>query len=319
MTISALLAVAPTPFVTLQDAGRRGWQRFGVSRSGAMDVEALAAANMLVGNPSDTAALEFAHAGGVFRLQATSCRIAIGGGHFAAFVDDRPIPAYTTATLLRGQTLRVGGARDAVWGYIAVSGGFEAAMQLGSHSTHARSGIGGFMGRAVQEGDELPLASDWVQAAPERKLTSFPDRRGPVRVVMGPQQDFFTDEAIGLFLAADYQVTNQMDRLGYRLEGPALAHTDDYNIISDGLVAGCIQVPGSRAPIVLMRDAQPPGGYPKIATVISVDFGRLAQMRPGMHLRFKAVSVEHAHVLRQIQLAGTAATRAGIVEAAATG
>ncbi len=312
--MSALIAVAPTPFVTLQDAGRRGWQRFGVSRSGAMDLEALAAANALVGNPADTAALEFAHAAGSFKVAATSCRIAVTGGHFAVSVDNCPIPPFTTATLLRGQTLQVGGSRDAVWGYIAVTDGFNLPLQLGSHATHARSGIGGFDGRAVAEGDALELASDWVRAAPERRLMSLPDRRGPIRVVMGPQNEFFTDTAVNEFLSAEYNTTYQMDRLGYRLDGPVLAHSAGFNIISDGLVAGCIQVPGSGAPIVLMRDAQPPGGYPKIATVVSADLGRLAQMRPGTRLRFKAVDVGYAHTLRANFLAGMTARHDSITE-----
>ncbi|MBU6500191.1 MAG: allophanate hydrolase, partial [Rhodospirillales bacterium] len=170
MTAPALLAVAPTPFVTVQDAGRQGWQRFGVSRSGAMDIAALAMANALVGNPAGMAALEFAHAAGAFRLDATSARIAVTGGRFACFVDDWPIPPFTTFTLTRGQTLRVGGAPDAVWGYIAVAQGFDIPAQLGSQSTHARSGIGGFAGRVLREGDALPLASDWVRAEPERTL-----------------------------------------------------------------------------------------------------------------------------------------------------
>ena len=249
------------------------------------------------------------------RVLATSCRVAIAGGHFAATVNGRAIPAYATATLLRGQTLHVGGARNAVWGYITVEHGFDPPLQLGSRSTHERSGIGGFEGRAVRDGDALPLASDWVRAAPERRLSVFPDRRGPIRVVMGPQQEYFTPEAVGSFLSAEFHVSSKMDRLGYRLDGPALAHAGDYNIISDGLVAGCIQVPGSGAPIVLMRDAQLPGGYPKIATVISADLGRLAQMRPGAPVRFQAISVADAHVLRRAFLARITSAEAQIGEA----
>ncbi len=305
----ALLAVAPAPFVTLQDSGRQGWQRFGVSRSGAMDVEALAAANALVGNPPDMAALEFAQAGGVFRLAATSCRIAVAGGRFTCFVDDVPIPALTTTTMIRGQVLRIGGAPDAVWGYVAVAQGFAPAAQLGSHSTHARSGIGGFAGRALREGDVLPLASDWVRAEPERMLPSPAAMTGPLRVVLGPQLDFFTADAVAIFLSAEYRTTHQMDRLGYRLGGPTLEHAKGYNIISDGLVPGCIQVPGSGAPIVLLRDAQPPGGYPKIATLITADLGRLTQMRPGTALRFEAVEIDRAHALRHDFLARIAALR----------
>jgi 5-oxoprolinase (ATP-hydrolysing) subunit C len=314
MSPAALIAIAPAPLVSLQDAGRTGWQRFGVSRSGAMDVKALAVANALVGNPADTPALEFAYTAGEFRLAATSCRVAVAGGRFTGFVDDRPIPAYTTATMTRGQTLRIGGAPDAVWGYLAVAGGFDLPLRLGSHSTHVRSGIGGFAGRFIREGDVLGLLNDRVHAEPERTLLPPALPAGPLRVVMGPQEDFFTPEAIATFLSAEYRTTHQMDRLGYRLDGPALEHAKGYNIISDGIVPGCIQVPGGGTPIVLLRDAQPPGGYPKIATLVSPDLGRLAQMRPGTPLRFTAIDIDQAHALRRQFVAGLAALRGMVGE-----
>ena len=297
---SALLAVAPTPFVTVQDLGRIGWQRFGVSRCGAMDIEALAIANALVGNAHDTAALEFAYAAGEWELAATSCRVAVTGGRFALFVDDEPVPAFTTITLTRGQSLRIGAAPDAVWGYLAVAGGLDLAPQLGSLATHSRSGIGGLAGRPVQAGDALPLAIDWVRAEPERSVRQPPmPRDAPLRVVLGPQDDFFTPDALATFLSSDYGVTHQMDRLGYRLSGPVLAHARGYNIISDGYVAGAIQVPGSGEPIVLLQDAQPPGGYPKIATIVTADLARLTQSRPGRSVRFEAVEIETAQRLRR--------------------
>jgi biotin-dependent carboxylase-like uncharacterized protein len=296
----ALVAVAPTAFVTLQDTGRIGWQRFGVSRSGAMDAEALAIANALVGNAPALAALEFAHAAGEWEVAAISCRVAVTGGRFSVFVDDEPVPAFTTITLTRGQSLRIGGAPDAVWGYLAVAGGFDLPPELGSLATHSRSGIGGLAGRPIRAGDALPLAAEWVRAEPERAVREPPmPRDAPLRVVLGPQDDFFTPAAIATFVSADYRVTHQMDRLGYRLSGPLLAHAKGYNIISDGYVAGSIQVPGSGEPIVLLLDAQPPGGYPKIATIISGDLSRLAQSRPGSNVRFEAVSIETAQRLRR--------------------
>jgi len=311
----ALLAVAPTPFVTLQDAGRIGWQRFGVSRSGAMDIEALAIANALVGNAPDAAALEFAHAAGEWEAAATSCRVAVTGGRFSLFVDDEPMPAFTTITLTRGQTLRIGGAPDAVWGYLAVAGGFDLPPQLGSLATHCRSGIGGIDGRPVQAGDALPLTAEWVRAETERSLREPPmPHDAPLRVVLGPQDDYFTPDALVTFLSADYSVTHQMDRLGYRLSGPLLAHAKGWNIISDGYVAGSIQVPGSGEPIVLLADAQPPGGYPKIATIITADLARLAQSRPGRTVRFEAVGIEAAQRLRREFVDRLATLKDGIAE-----
>ena len=309
----ALLAIAPSPFVTLQDTGRFGWQRFGVSRSGAMDPEALAIANALLDNPPQTAALEFAHAGGRFEVAATSCRIAVTGGRFAAFVDEAPLPAFTTATLTRGQTLRIGGSSDAVWGYLAVQGGFAVPPQLGSLSTHARSGIGGYAGRAVRAGDVLPLAMDWVRAQPERSVRlAMAEDHATIRVTLGPQDDYFTPAAIATFRGSEFTVSNRMDRLGCWLDGPALAHARGYNIISDGIVPGCIQVPGSGSPVVLLRDAQPPGGYPKIATVITSDLGGLAQSRPGRRVRFAVVSVAQSHEIRRAAMQRMAAVRAAI-------
>ena len=164
---SALVAVDPSPFVTLQDAGRFGWQRFGVSRSGAMDIAALTRANGLVGNPSRSACLEFAHSAGSWVVDAISCRIAVTGGSFAVFVDEAKVPFNTSVALTRGQTLRIGGAADAVWGYIAVAGGFDLPAVLGSLSTHVRSAIGPF-GRPLRAADVLPLKRDWVRVEAER-------------------------------------------------------------------------------------------------------------------------------------------------------
>jgi biotin-dependent carboxylase-like uncharacterized protein len=298
----ALVAVSPTPLVTLQDAGRVGWQRFGVSRAGAMDVAGLAAANALLGNPPQAAALEFAHAAGAWRVDAISARVAVAGGRFAVTVDGAPVPPLSTVTLLRGQVLRIGGAPDAVWGYLAAEGGFAVAPQLGSRSVHVRSAIGSLGGRPIRAGDAVPLAQDWVRAQPERALplpaASATPSALPIRVVLGPQQEYFRPAVIRTFLGADYAVTHQMDRLGYRLSGPTLEHAKGYNIISDGIVPGCIQVPGSGAPIVLLRDAQPPGGYPKIATVISADLGRFVQSRPGQKIRFRRIELAAAQQVR---------------------
>jgi biotin-dependent carboxylase-like uncharacterized protein len=281
-----------------------------------MDIEALAIANALVGNARDTAALEFAYAGGEWEVAATSCRVAVSGGRFPIFVDDEPAPAFTTITLTRGQALRIGGAPDAVWGYLAVSGGFDLPRQLGSLSTHCRSGVGGLGGRTIHAGDILPLVSEWVRAEPERGLREPPlPHEAPLRVTLGPQDDYFAPAAIETFLSVEYKVTHQMDRLGYRLEGPALSHAKGYNIISDGYVPGAIQVPGGGEPIVLLQDAQPPGGYPKIATIISADLARLAQCRPGRGVRFEPIGIETAQRLRREFVGRLAAIAERISEA----
>jgi 5-oxoprolinase (ATP-hydrolysing) subunit C len=299
-----LRAVAPTPFVTLQDSGRSGWRRFGVSGSGAMDPDQLAIANVLVGNPPRQAALEFAFAGGVWEVAAGRCRIAVTGGRFAVTIDGMPLPAFASATVRRGQQIDIGAAPDAVWGYLAVAGGFALRGELGSLSTHARSAIGGFGGRALRAGDELALAADRVTGRVERCIAPPAPAEGPISLVLGPQHDRFTEAAVDTLLGADFRIGRYSDRMAYRLEGPALAHRDGHDIVSDGTVPGSIQVPGNGTPLVLMRDCQTTGGYPKIATVVTADLSRLAQLRPGACLRFRALTVEEAQRQRLTRAAG---------------
>lgn len=298
-----LRAVSPTPFVTLQDGGRRGWRRFGLSGAGAMDRMGLAAANALVGNRAAEAALEFAYAGGEWRIEATSCRIAVAGGGFAVTVDGTPLAPFSSITVHHGQRLRIGGAAARVWGYLGVAGGFDVPLAFGSRATHVRTGMGGFLGRTVRAGDAVPLRADRAPNEPERLMAPPAEDDGPCRLILGPQESHFDPESIARFLGSDYQVTWQQDRMAYRLEGARLDHAKGYNIITDGVVPGCIQVPGTGLPIVLMRDAGTVGGYPKVGAVIEADLGRLAQKRPGSILRFEAVSLEQAHALRRRFLA----------------
>ncbi len=177
-----------------------------------------------------------------------------------------------------------------------------------------RGGIGGFSGRMLRAGDEVPLALDAAGGHPELALRNppAPDRDQPVRIVLGPQQDYFTAAAIDLLLSADYVVSKSADRMGMRLDGPTLAHRDGYNIVSDGIATGAIQVPGSGQPIVLLADHQTTGGYPKIATVISADLPVIGQRRPGDKIRFAAVSVAEAEQARRDQEAALAALIAGM-------
>jgi 5-oxoprolinase (ATP-hydrolysing) subunit C len=303
MNGAALRATAPTPFVTVQDGGRRGWRRFGLSGAGAMDRLSLAIANALVGNRATEAALEFAYAGGEWVVEARSCRIAIAGGVFEASVDGMPLPPFSSTVLRRGQQLRIGGASQRVWGYLAVAGGFDIPIEFASRSTHVRTGIGGFEGRTIRAGDAVPLRAVEAPNEPERLIAAPSGDDQPIRVVLGPQEDFFDQSSTAEFLHADYRVTWQQDRMAYRLDGPTLRHSHGFNIISDGVVPGCIQIPGTGLPIVLMRDSGTVGGYPKIGTVIEADLGRLAQMRPGSTINFRAIDVTGAQVARRRFLA----------------
>ena len=169
----ALHAISPGPFVTIQDAGRRGWRRFGISGAGAMDVPALSIANTLVGNPPGTAALEFAHVGGTWQVATDSCRIAVTGGDFVVSVDGARLACWRSHTLRRGQRIAIGGAPDAVWGYLAVANGFALSPQLGSCATHQRSGLGGIGGGRLAEGDTLPLRSARAPYGRERRADAI--------------------------------------------------------------------------------------------------------------------------------------------------
>jgi biotin-dependent carboxylase-like uncharacterized protein len=272
-----------------------------------MDFPSLAAANALVGNPPDTPALEFAHVCGTWEVLAHSARIAVAGGSFRMQVDGVAIKPWRSHTLRRGQVLQIDGASDSVWGYLAVGHGFDLVPQLGSCSTHLRSGLGG---SRMTEGDMLPLRASEASAGKERQLVPHAYGPGPIRVVLGPQDDYFTPDAVAAFLAAPYRVSHRSDRMGAWLDGPAIAHTGGFNVVSDGLVPGSIQIPGVGTPVVLMMDCQTIGGYPKLATIVSADLPRFAQMRAGSTISFVAIEIEAAQRLyREFQAAIAAIPR----------
>lgn len=292
----AIVALETPLFASIQDAGRRGWMRWGVSGGGAMDLVAMARANLLVGNAAATPCIEFALSGGSWTITAASARLAVCGGAFPVLIDGARYPAHASLELRRGQELRILGAPDAVWGYLAVQGGFDLKETLGSCATHVRAGIGGLHGRAIAAGDVLPLRLGAVTHGPSRAISPCERQTRPVlRVVLGPQFDHFEPEAIRTLVSATWQVSHRIDRMGYVLSGPLLAHSAlGANIVSDGIVVGSLQVPASGQPIALMMDRQPTGGYPKIATIVTADIAALAQLRPGSSVRFRAISTAEA-------------------------
>lgn len=293
--MSALVVRAAGPLSTLQDRGRFGYQRFGVSPAGAFDPLYLAAANALVGNPPDTAAVEFTLAGDSLQVEADSVRLAVAGD-FAVAIDGKPAAAWRSHRLLRGQTIAIGPAARGARGYLAVERGFAVAPVLGSVSTHVRTRMGGLDGGPLKAGDALPLALPQAPDRPERRLDpgALPRRDGTIRVVPGPQDDHFSDAGRATFFASEYVVTAEADRMGIRLSGPQVEHARGYNIVSDGIVTGAVQVPGSGLPIVLLVDRQTAGGYPKIAVAIAPDIAAMAQLRPGDRLRFRAIGADEA-------------------------
>lgn len=291
-----LLVVEPGLFTTLQDAGRRGFQRFGVSQGGALDQVGLALANRLVGNGPTEAAFEFTATGGVYECAAESCRVAVAGHCLPLAVNDSPLSPYAGVRLRRGDRLTVGSLRAGVRGYIAVEGGFDVPPVLGSRATHTRSGIGGIAGRPLRAGDELPLVRDAAPGGPGLMLptAAWPAFGEVARIVFGPQDDHFDAAVRARLVTEPYRISSRSDRMACRLDGPALDHAGDFNIVSDGVADGSIQVSGGGAPILLLADRQTTGGYPKIATVCPPDRRLVAQRAPGESLRFDAVTVEQA-------------------------
>lgn len=308
----ALVIKSCGALTTLQDAGRFGYQRFGLSPAGAMDKSALAIANALVGNDRGTAALEFAVMGGDITVDGGDVRIAVAGADCALSVGGESLPPLTSRTVRAGETIRVGVARTGVFFYLAVGGGFDLEPQLGSLSVHLRAGIGGSDGRPARAGDRLPVKAPSA-AGPQLTLLHYPSRLGgPLRVVLGPQDDHFSAEGLSTFLSSEYTITADADRMGFRLAGPRIAHANGFNIVSDGIVTGSIQVPGAGEPIILLADRQTTGGYPKIATLASVEIARLGQMRPGSKVRFLAIDRGGAVALARAEARQLAQTLASI-------
>ena len=218
----------------------------------------------------------------------------------------RPVDSWRSLTLQPGETLAVGPCRSGI-GYLALAGGVDVPLVLGSRSTYARAGLGGLGGRAPRAGDRLACGAGL--GTQRQAARPFAHASGPIRVLPGPQDGHFDDEAWALFVGSDYRVSREADRMGLRLQGPTLRHRAGHaaDIVSEAVVPGAVQVPGAGQPIVLGVDAQTIGGYAKIATVIRADLPRLAHARPGSVLRFRAVTRAEALAAR-LELAASRAT-----------
>jgi biotin-dependent carboxylase-like uncharacterized protein len=239
-----------------------------------------------------TAAIEIGPFGAAFTARGGAVRVALAGAPRNADISGRAAASDTSMTLAEGETLTLGFARGGSFSYLAIEGGIAGEPVFGSLAVNARAGLGSPYPRPLQAGDELQTAG--ASGAAERRIDLAPVVDGPIRVVMGPQDDEFGEDATKLFLDSEWKISATSDRMGYRLEGPVIKHLHGHNIVSDGTANGSIQVPGNGAPIVLMPDRGTSGGYPKIATVITADFGRFAQIPAGKGFRFKAVGMAEA-------------------------
>ena len=286
---------------TVQDLGRRGYQRYGIPVCGALDPVSLRIANVLVGNPEGEAGLEITALGPTIRFNSDSI-VALVGADFKVDLDGREVRTWESVEVAAGSVLSIGAASDGLRAYLAIAGGVDVPPVMNSRSTDLKGVFGGLEGRSLRDGDSLPvgdsaLAADWPRRGLPAGISRQPTfgQSFQIRVVLGPQDDEFTQNGIETMLNSEYSVTADSDRMGYRLEGPEIAHESGPDIVSDGTALGSVQVPGSGQPIVLLADRGTTGGYTKIATVIGPDIGLLSQALPGAKVRFTAVSVEEAH------------------------
>lgn len=296
-----LKVLDPGLHTTVQDLGRFGYQAQGVPVSGALDSLSVRLANALVGNPAKTPVLEALGSGPALEVAATAIRVAVAGASASLVTDDgkRVIPAWQSVRLARGAVVRIVLGRESACAYLATEGGIAVAPVLGSASTYVRARLGGFQGRALRRGDLVPVPTEQAAECEERRLPSPPAAAGdqPIRIVLGPQQERFTKAAVAALLNAEFRVSNNADRMGMRLDGPMLRHRGGWDIVSDAIATGAIQVPGSGQPILLLADHQTTGGYPKIATIVSADLSVVGRRRPGDAIRFRAIGIAEAERL----------------------
>jgi antagonist of KipI len=294
---ASVSVIKPGMLTTVQDMGRWGFQARGVPVAGPMDPVSHRLANALVGNGRDAALLEVTLLGPELEFEDERL-IAVTGADFDLSLDGRPAPLRAPFTVSAGSRLRFGARRLGARAYLAVSGGITVTPILGSRATHLVSIMGGVSGRALIAGDRLPLgvSSRFSRAAlplpPAGESRSDP--HATLRVLPGPQLEYFQPDAMAVLQSAPYVVGKDSDRMGFRLEGPRLTHARPVEIISDATPLGVLQVPASGQPILLMADRQTTGGYPKIATVIAADMAIAGQLAPSDTITFAVCTAAEA-------------------------
>lgn len=300
--VEAFEVLEPGILTTIQDLGRYGFSQFGVPPSGALDTFSFRVGNLLAGNQEEEACLEITIMG--LKLKALKeVIIAITGGDLSPTLNGEPLEMWRTHLLVEGDLIHFKKVRAGCRAYLAINGGFVVPKIMGSRSTYLSGKFGGLEGRPLKKGDILytldipsPLnklgfrfQSDWIPPW---------DKNAHLRVISGPQDHHFTEKGFQTICSSSYEVTPQCDRMGVRLEGPKIERRSDVeeSIISEGLISGSIQVPGDGKPIIILAELVT-GGYTKIATVISTDLPKVAQLKPGDHVRFSPISIEEAHRL----------------------
>ena len=298
---------------SVQDLGRPGYQQYGVVVGGALDALAARVANLLVGNDDNAALIEMAQTGPELSFDRDML-VAWCGADFDARIGREVLPRDRAVRVAAGETVSFGLARSGLRAWLAVAGGIDVPLVMGSRSTYRRAGIGGFKGRPLAAGDDLRtfIPAEWADRilaglrATQQRATAWtvrpetlgrPAAAGVVRAVRGPECTWFTLEAQAAFFSAEWTATKEADRMGVRLEGPVLARRQAGEMISSAVNAGVVQVPAAGQPIVLLPSRQSIGGYPRLAAVAAVDLRRFTQLRPGDKVRFQEIPLKTAHEL----------------------
>ena len=293
--------IQPGPLTTIQDLGRYGYQQYGVPPSGAMDNYAFRIGNLLVGNDETAASLEITLFGSQLRVLQDTV-IAVTGADLAPTLNSDSLPRWESIPVRHGDIISFGSLKSGCRAYLSVTGGINVSKVMSSAATYTRARIGGLDGRALQKGDILLTFASIPAPSGVRVPSEYVPKYScqiELRVILGPQDDYFTEDGINTFLRSEYTVSTQADRMGYCLEGPPIQHRTTADIISDGIPLGAVQVPGDGLPIILLVDRQTTGGYTKIATVISVDIPKLAQAKPGDKVRFQQIGQDEAQIALQ--------------------
>jgi antagonist of KipI len=308
----------PGLYDTIQDLGRFGYQKFGVVVGGAMDSFSHRVANMLVGNEDTAASIEMTLVGPRLLFKEDAL-IAICGGDLAPTIEGIHVPMWRQIFIRKGSELRFAAAKAGSRAYLSVAGGFDVPAVLGSRSTYVKAGLGGFDGRTLQKGDVLHVGSASVlsQVLVQKLATSMPfqaadwqvapkllpklSKHYEIRVIPGRQYELFNEDSRQKFWSEQFIVSSQSDRMGYRINGPALRLKEPKEMVSEAVTYGSIQVPSDGNPIILAADRQTTGGYPKIGQLSSIDFTKLAQAKAGDQLSFKEVTIEESQQLCEKQ------------------
>ena len=298
--------IQPGLLSLFQDAGRFGRHAIGLTTGGPLDSEAMHWANRLVHNEAGSTALEISF-GGLEVEVAVDCLIALTGGDAPLSINGREGEYWRSYRVRAGDRIKLDFARRFCRSYLAVSGGFQVAAQFGSTSSVLREGIGG---NKLAAGDLLPVKADKTPDClilPHHYRPQYCEEAA-LRVIPGYQCESFSHYQRQRFYNAVYRVTERSDRMGYRLEGPAIS-CDFAGILSEGICLGAIQIPADGQPIVLLQDRQTIGGYPKLGSALSLDSARMAQLMPGASVRFEPISHFDAHnalLMQQARLGAAA-------------